>query len=180
MKFFTIIITLIFLLHSCNIYRPTDAREVSPDAKQRIKKNMEEGKGLRLSGLGKKNTNFQFASSNPIWRASLDVLDFAPLLSANYSGGIIITDWISTEDQKLNEFYKITIKFLSNELRSDALKITLHEKKCSINNQCKISEVESNVVKKEISKKILKIAALYEKKDLEKLKEELGEYRVSD
>lgn len=141
---------------------------------------MEEGKGLRLSGLGKKKTNFQFASSNPIWRASLDVLDFAPLLSANYSGGIIITDWISTEDQRLNEFYKITIKFLSNELRSDALKITLHEKKCSINNQCKISEVESNVVKKEISKKILKIAALYEKKDLEKLKEELGEYRVSD
>lgn len=178
MKFFTIILTLIFLLHSCNIYRPTDARVVSPDAKERVKKNMEEGKGLRLSGLGNRKTNFQFASSNPIWRASLDVLDFAPLLTANYSGGIIITDWISTEDQRLNEFYKITVKFLSNELRSDALKITLHEKKCSINNQCKISEIESSEVKKEISKKILKIAALYEKKDLEKLKEELGEYKV--
>ena len=76
MKFFTIILTLIFLLHSCNIYRPTDARVVSPDAKERVKKNMEEGKGLRLSGLGNRKTNFQFASSNPIWRASLDVLDF--------------------------------------------------------------------------------------------------------
>ena len=169
------------MLNSCaGIYRPTDAREVSPDAKQRVKKNLEEGKGLRLSSLGLGEQNFQFASSNPIWRASLDVLEFAPLLNANYSGGIIITDWISSEDQSLNEFYKITIKFLSNELRSDALKITLHEKSCSVNNQCKISEVESSIVKKEISKKILKIAALYEKQDLKKIKEELGEYRVSE
>ena len=178
MKFFTILIAFILVLNSCGVYKPTDARKTSPDYKERVKKNLEEGKGLRLSGLGGLGkTNFQFASSNPIWRASLDVLDFAPLLTANYSGGIIITDWISTEDQRLNEFYKITVKFLSNELRSDALKITLHEKKCGINNQCKVSEIESNLVKKEISKKILKIAALYEKKDLKKLKETLGEYK---
>jgi len=179
MKIFTILITLIFILNSCNLYQPSDARKVSPDAKERVKKNMEEGKGLRLSSLGKGGTNFQFASSNPIWRASLDVLEFAPLLNANYSGGIIITDWISIEDQSLNEFYKITVKFLSNEIRSDALKITLHEKKCNTNNRCKISEIESSLAKREISKKILKIAALYEKKDLDKVKEVLGEYKVT-
>ena len=138
MKFLIIIITLLITLNSCGIYQPSDARKVPPDAKERVKKNLEEGKGLRLGNLMKgRGTNFQFASSNPIWRASLDVLEFAPLLNANYSGGIIITDWISTEDQNTNEFYKITIKFLSNEIRSDALKIILHEKNCNSNNQCK-------------------------------------------
>ncbi len=180
MKFLLIIISLLFALNSCGIYQPSDARKIPPDAKERVKKNLEEGKGLRLGGILKGKSNFQFASSNPIWRASLDVLEFAPLLNANYSGGIIITDWISTEDQDSNEFYKITIKFLSNEIRSDALKIIIHEKNCNSNNQCKISEIESNLVKKEVSKKILKIASMYEKQDLKKLKEELGEYKVAD
>jgi len=177
MKFLIIFITAILLLNSCGIYKPTDARKTSPNAQERVKKNLEEGRGFRISALGQKNTNFQFASSNPIWRASLDVLDFAPLINANYSGGIIITDWMSSEGQNSNEFYKITIRFLSNEIRSDALNITLHEKKCKITNQCIISEFESSVIKKELSKKILKIASLYEKQDLQKIREELGEYK---
>jgi hypothetical protein len=144
-----------------------------------VKKNMEEGRGLRLSSLGKNRTNFQFASSNPMWRASLDVLEFAPLLNANYSGGIIITDWISNEDPNSNEFYKITIKFLSNEIRADALKIILHEKNCNTSNLCKVSELSSNVAESQISSKILRLAALYEKGDAKKLNEELGEYRVT-
>ena len=108
----------------------TDAREVSPNPNERVKKNIEEGRGLRLANTGKKGGDFQFASSNPLWRASLDILDFAPLLNANYSGGIIITDWISTDDVNSNEFYKITIKFLSNEIRPDGLNISLHQKEC--------------------------------------------------
>ena len=179
--FFKIFILLFILVstQSCNLYKPTNAREVSPNPEDRIKKNLEEGRGLRLATLGKQNTNFQFASSNPMWRASLDVLDFAPLLNANYSGGIIITDWISSEDSSSNEFYKITIKFLSNEVRADALKIVLHEKNCNANNICKISKIKSNTVESEISKKILRVASLYKKQDIKKLSEELGEYRVT-
>ena len=179
MKFFIFFVFILLSLNACGIYQPSDARKVSPDGKQRVKQNIEEGKGFILNGLGK-DTNFQFASSNPIWRASLDVLDFAPLLSANYSGGIIITDWMSSDDENLNEFYKITVKFLSNEIRSDALKIVLHEKNCNKNNQCRITEIKSDAVQKELSKKILRVAALYKKKDIEKLKEELGEYKVPD
>ena len=157
-----------FLVSSCGT--GVDARKYPPQPDLRVKKNIEEGRGFKLSNIGKRSTNFQFASSNPIWRASLDVLEFAPLLNANYSGGIIITDWISSDNQNLNEFYKITIKFLSNEIRSDALKITLHEKKCNTNNKCKISEIKSKAVENEISKKILRTAALYEKEDLAKKK----------
>ena len=105
-------------------------------------------------------------------------MEFAPLINANYSGGIIITDWISSDEQRSNDYYKITLKFLSNEIRSDAIEITLHEKKCDNENRCKISEIKSDTVKYEMQKKILKIAALYEKDDIEKLKEELGEYKI--
>jgi hypothetical protein len=181
MKIFIIFILSLFFLNSCGIYKKTDARQVSPNATDRVKKNMEEGKTFRLSNIGGGGgTNFEFASSNPIWRASLDVLDFAPLVNANYSGGIIITDWITGNEVASGEAYKITIKFLTNEIRSDALKISIHEKSCNINNQCKISEIENSNIKQELSKKILRIASLYENEDLEKIKEEVGEYRTTE
>ena len=177
LKKLLIFLTLILTLQSCNTFKWTDARKVSPNPDERVKKNMEQGKGLRLGNTGKGSTNFQFASSNPLWRATLDVLDFAPLVNANYSGGIIITDWVSTEDSTKNEFFKITVKFLSNEIRPDGLDITLHQKSCQKNNVCKVSKL-SSAVSQDLNLKILKRAALYAKDDQKKLTEELGEYRV--
>ena len=173
-KFF-FIITFIALLNGCGAFKMTDAREVSSDPDERVKENMEEGRGLRLANIGKSNGNFQFASSNPIWRASLDILDFAPLISANYSGGIIISDWVSTENDF--ESFKITIKFLSNEIRADGLDIDIHQRNCKNNGACQIEKIESSITN-DLKLKILKRAALYQKDDVEKLKEEIGEYRV--
>ena len=170
--------SILILTQGCGgFFKMTDAREVSPNPNERVKKNIEEGRGLRLGNTGKKGGEFQFASSNPLWRASLDILDFAPLLNANYSGGIIITDWISTDDVNSNEFYKITVKFLSNEIRPDGLDISLHQKDCNNNNVCKISKIQSSL-SDDLALEILKRAALYKKEDIEKLNEELGEYRV--
>jgi hypothetical protein len=112
---------------------------------------------------------FDFASSNGLWRASLDVIDFMPLSSVNYSGGIIITDWYS-ENNKLDESIKISIRFMTNEVRSDALKIKVFNRKCSNNLlNCKISETEGVLVA-ELKKEILKKAAIYKKQDKEKKK----------
>lgn len=172
---FLLISSLIFSLNGCGAFRMTDAREVSPNPDERVKKNIEEGRGLRLATLGQQQGDFQFASANPLWRASLDILDFAPLVSANYSGGIIITDWVSTENK--NETFKVTVKFLSNEIRPDGLDIIIHQKTCQDNTGCDISKLETNVIN-DLKIKILKRAALYEKEDVAKLKEELGEYRV--
>ena len=111
------------------------------------------------------STNYEFASSNELWRASLDTIDFMPLSSVNYSGGIIISDWYSN-DQNSNESIKISIRFLTNEIRSDALDIKVFKKICKINNNCKISESSGELIK-ELKKKILKTAKIYEdqKKD---------------
>ena len=116
-------------------------------------------------------------SPNWVQRFTYDVTDFAPLLNANYSGGIIITDWISTDDINTNEFYKITIKFLSNEIRPDGLKISLHQKDCSKDNVCKVSKIQSSL-SDDLALEILKRAALYKKEDTKKIAEELGEYKV--
>ena len=113
------------------------------------------------SVTGNRGTNFEFASSNGLWRASLEVLDFMPLTSANYSGGVIITDWYS-EQGNADESIKITIKFLSNEVRSDALDVDIFYKKCVATNNCKINKQEGNL-KKEITKQILAKAAVYQK-----------------
>ena len=110
-----------------------------------------------------KGGDFEFASSNELWRASLDVIDFMPLSSVNYSGGMIITDWYS--DQKNNgESIKISIRFLTNEVRSDAISIKVFYKICETANNCVISEKKGNIVN-ELKKEILKIAAQYKEID---------------
>ena len=160
------IINLLFvflMISACNGKVPgADARKIPPNAKDRIQKNMDEGRGFTLMGSAEKNTGeFDFASSNELWRASLDVIDFMPLSSVNYSGGIIITDWYSDE-QNINESIKISIRFLTNEIVSNALDIKVFYKKCASNENCKIIEKSENI-KKELTKKILTKAALYEK-----------------
>jgi len=159
------------LLISCGGKLPgADARKYDPDPKKRVAKNLEEGRGFKLSEMGKSSKGgvFEFASSNELWRASLDTLDFMPLASVNYSGGIIITDWYST-DQNSNESIKISIRFLTNEIRSDALDIKVFNKKCIELSNCVISEKTGNIVP-ELKEKILKTAAIYknEKKDKDK------------
>ena len=130
-----------------------DARKSPPDPKLRVKRNMEEGKGFRFNDLKKGgSTNFEFASSNELWRASLDTIDFMPLSSVNYSGGIIISDWYSN-DENSNESVKISIRFLTNEIRSDALDVKVFKKICKTYNKCKISESSGGIIK-ELKKKI--------------------------
>ncbi len=145
-----------------------DARKNPPDPDLRVKKNLEEGRGFRLMELNKQrgSGNFEFASSNELWRASLDTIDFMPLASVNYSGGIIITDWYSN-NQIDNESIKISIRFLTNEIRSDAIDIKVFKKICDLNNKCKISSNSGKLVK-ELKKKILKTAKIYEVQNKDK------------
>ena len=163
-----LLISIFFISSGCGIYKPVDARKVNPNAQERAKKNIEEGKGFRLLGANKAGGDFQFASSNALWRASLDMIDFMPLSSVNYSGGIIITDWYST-DQSSNESIKISIRFLSNEIRSDALDIAVFNKKCLTQTNCVISEKSGNITI-ELKAKILKTASIYEKEKKNKKK----------
>ena len=172
MKTRIITILLIFILvGACNGKVPgADARKIPPNAQDRIKQNIEEGRGFTLMGSAEKKNSgeFDFASSNELWRASLDTLDFMPLALANYSGGIIVTDWYS-DGSSDNESVKISIRFLSNEVRADALNIKVFYKNCSMQNNCKISDKSENL-SGELARKILSKAAIYEKETQSKKK----------
>ena len=139
-KIFKIIIIIgisFFFLNSCgagkklkDLRKPVDLRNSPINPDERAKKNIEEGKGISLKGItGNKSTNYEFSTSNPMWRASLETLDFIPLSTVDYSGGMIITDWYSDGSRcRSRSHLKITVRFLSNEIRSDSLKIIVHRK----------------------------------------------------
>ena len=162
-------LALAIILNSCEAmkYKPTKAGEVPVSAKDRVKKNIEEGRGFRIMGNNKGGT-FDFASSNELWRATLDTIDFMPLVSANYSGGIMITDWYNDASSS-GQSVKISVRFLTNEVRSDALDVKIFTKNCDTTVDCKITEDKGTLVL-EITKSILKKAAIYKKQNKEKNK----------
>ena len=173
---FALYLLIFQVLSSCGIYRPVDAKKYPPQPELRVKNNIEEGRGFRLmTGFGnEKGGKFEFANANPLWRASLDIIDFMPLLSVDYGGGIIITDWYGEENE--NDAIKITIQFLSNEVRSDALNIKVFKKKCANLSNCKVIQSQSDI-NQELRVAILKRAAQYKSDDIEKNRKE---YRVKD
>ena len=166
MKKYLLIILLLFA-YSCAVPQALKPKKVDPgtpvNADERARKNIEEGRGISLKGAIDKNkkTTFQFSSSNPLWRASLETIDFMPLATVDYSGGIIITDWY-TDTSNPKEAIKITLRFLSNEIQSNSIKVIVHNKKCSPTQNCTVSEIDSNI-KFELQKSILSKASLLEK-----------------
>ena len=173
--FFT---TILIFLNGCNGKLPgADARKFPADPEKRVEKNLSEGRGFKLSEQFSKTRGgvFEFASSNSLWRASLDVIDFMPLSSVNYSGGIIITDWYS-ENNNQNESIKISIRFMTNEIRSDALNIKVFNRKCLESLlDCKITEIDGVLVT-ELKREILKQAVMYKKMSEDKKSDEPYKY----
>ena len=152
-----------------------DARKFPDDPKLRVKKNLEEGRGFKLMDIGeKKGGVFDFASSNELWRASIEVLDFVSFTNASYSGGILITDWFSgntTSEENSQRELKITVRFLTNEIRADGIKVVIHEKVCSdkVKLDCNINKIKSSIGN-DIKLAILKKAALLKKESETKSK----------
>ena len=166
-----ILLSILILLTQtgCEALKPkkVSAKDFPPDPRKRVEKNINEGRGFRVMGGSQKGTNYEFASANPLWRATLDTLDFMPLASANYSGGIVITDWYS-ENNSPNESVKISVRFLTNEIRSDALDINVYLKKCSDNSSnCSISKNNNDLVA-DLNLSILKKATKYKKEVIDK------------
>lgn len=164
-----------FFISGCGIYKKSDARKVSGNAKERVKKNLSEGKRIRFSTLtGGGSGNFEFASSNEMWRASLDILDFIPLSNADYGGGVIITDWYNEVDEKNS--VKIMVRFLSNEIRADGIKVTVFSKDCKPFDDC--ATLNDDSLSNDIQLAILKKAAEYkltaDQKEAEEFKKDRG------
>ena len=164
---FFLVISLI-ILNSCGVgkklkdfHKPVDLRNEPLDPDERARRNIEEGRGISLGKIGSNNTTYEFSTSNPMWRASLEVLDFIPLTTVDYSGGMIITDWYSDTSDNSKESLKISVRFLSNEIRSDSLKIIIHKKSCNTKGEnCIVKKISSPKLEQTIRADIIKKATL--------------------
>ena len=163
-------ILISFFLVSCGPLSPkkVDLRKIPGDPKLKREKNIREGRGFRAMSILEKNKgggNFQFASSNEMWRASLELLEFTPLSNVDYAGGIIITDWFSENSEQ--DPLKITIRFLSTEIRADGLKVIIYKKICKKNDRNNCKTVQDNTtLGQEIKLAILKKAATIEDSEI--------------
>ena len=168
-KFIIILLLLSLSLTSCG-NKLGDTRKTPVNALERAKKNVEEGRGVSLGGLvrGGRGTNFEFSTSNPMWRASLEILDFLPFATVDYSGGMIITDWYSENNS--NDAIKITVRFLANEVRSDSLKISVHKKECKSNMNCRTNLLKNSAIGNELRTSIIRKAAILERESKNKKK----------
>ena len=177
-KFSILTIFTLSLVNSCGLYKRSDVKDNPVNVNERVKKNIQEGRGIRFGTGASRGGDFDFASSNPLWRGAIDVLDFVPLTNASYSGGIIITEWFSSEKntESTNRELKITVRFMTNEIRADAIKVLVFEKFCNENNNCNTKKVKSKL-EGELKLAILKKAALFEKEDFKKYRETEGKNR---
>ena len=177
-KLLPLILPTLFLMNSCGIYKRSDVKDNPINVDERVKRNIQEGRGFRFGKGATRGGDFDFASSNPLWRGAVDVLDFVPLTNASYSGGIIITEWFASESsaENTNRELKITVRFMTNEIRADAIKVLVFEKSCMQNN-CKTKKIKSKL-EGELKLAILKKAALFERDDLKKYKETKGKNKA--
>tara|TARA_B100001057_G_scaffold485251_1_gene564690 strand:+ start:2996 stop:3508 length:513 start_codon:yes stop_codon:yes gene_type:complete len=166
MRNFIKIIVCLFVFStivSCGGFQKVDTRKVPIQGDKRAKQNVKEGRGVGLGAIvGKRgSTNYEFSTSNPMWRATLDILDFLPLSTVDYSGGVIISDWY-TDNANKNQALKITVRFLSTVVQTNSIKVTVHKKKCSVNQTCNVELFKSRI-QEELVASILKEAAILEK-----------------
>ena len=167
LRIISLIFMSFFLLTSCGtveklkqIHKPVDLRKEPLDPDEKAKKNIAEGRGISLKNLGGGGkTTYEFSTSNPLWRATLDIIDFIPLTTVDYSGGLIISDWYN-DGKNENEAIKISVRFMSNEIRADSLKIQVFKKNCSAQNNCATNLVVSSISEELIRSILTKAAEL--------------------
>jgi hypothetical protein len=159
------LLTNLVLASSCIKFKKTDARKIPTDGVERAKVNIKEGRGISVKNardsLKRGGGSYEFSSSNPMWRATLEILDFIPLTTVDYSGGMIITDWYS-DNPSNNDSIKISIRFLSNEISATNLKISVFQKNCDKANNCSTALSKSKI-QDELLKSILQKASLMKK-----------------
>ena len=117
-------------------------KNVEPNLNKRAETYVNEGGGVLNQMKGQGTGNFEFATANVLWRASLKTLDFIPIQSANYSGGVLVTDWYSNSLDS-NSSIKIEVRFKSTELSPSSIDVLSYKRTCK-NMNCSTAKLESN------------------------------------
>ena len=150
-----------------------EKKPINPNPQEKAREFANKGGGI-LGDFNKRGggTTYNFATSNVLWRASLNSLKSIPLQAIDYGGGIITTDWYSANDSDSRESIKITVRFLSDKVSANSIEIISHKKQCDQTySKCNISTLK-DTFNEQIKNKIMKevIALNIEEKKQEKSK----------
>jgi hypothetical protein len=167
-KYRVFLIIIFFIVSNCSSNRDSGLEEkviINPDPKQRAREYADKSGGL-FGEIGKKGSanTFEFGTSNVLWRATLKTLEFLPLQNADYSGGVLVYDWYSGDNS--NDQIKVTVRFLSNDVRTDSIQIVSHKRTC-INEKCSVTKLNNNF-SSEIKDSILTAARALKIEDAKK------------
>jgi hypothetical protein len=158
LKYQYILLLLVAFLGHCAKTDPVTGEKIliETDARKKSRDFVEKQGGL-FGDIGKSSsgTNFEFSTSNVLWRATLKNLDFLPVANADYSGGIIVYDWYSNKEDKHS--IKISVRFLSNELKTSSIMVAGHKKICDDLGKCFIEKL-NNKFTDEIKESIISSA----------------------
>lgn len=131
---------LIFLSSCSKEIDPTTGKRKNYETNAEKRALKAAGDGIILGGKSK--VEYEFSNSNPIWRASLIILEDIPLATANYAGGIIATDWYGASNS--SELIKIQIVFNDNKLSVSSFNVKGFKKNCSSAIKCSITNTDQN------------------------------------
>ena len=148
-KNFLLIYILIFLT-ACSSNNDTVKNTTKPEPGLFSK---DASVGINITDLlGPRSDESSINVNGYLWRASLDVLSIAPLISTDALGGIIITDWYTNKKIK-DKRIKITAHIRTTELRSDGIKVKVHVQKLidniwsdTVTDNNLASKIENNIL----------------------------------
>ena len=148
-KNFLLIYILIFLT-ACSSNNDTVKNTTKPEPGLFSK---DASVGINITDLlGPRSDESSINVNGYLWRASLDVLSIAPLISTDALGGIIITDWYTNKNIK-DQRIKITAHIRTTELRSDGIKVKVHVQKLidniwsdTVTDNNLASKIENNIL----------------------------------
>ena len=147
-------ITILFIVASCSSNDQTAKNHITGKTPNPGIFSKDKEKGISLSDIlsptseGNDNINI----NGYLWRASLNILSIAPLISTDALGGTIITDWYTYKNIK-NKRIKIMAYIKTSELRSDGISVKVHVQKLvngfwteTVTDKKLASQIENNIL----------------------------------
>lgn len=117
-----LLITILLMISSCSNYKSVFSNKVNGETQKPILVLEDTSKDVLLSKIINPQNLDNVNVNGYLWRATLNILSVAPLISTDALSGTIITDWYANKNIQ-NQRLKIKVYINSNELKSESIKI---------------------------------------------------------
>ena len=117
-----LLITILLMISSCSNYKSVFSSKVNGETQKPILVLEDTSKDVLLSKIINPQNLDNVNVNGYLWRATLNILSVAPLISTDALSGTIITDWYANKNIQ-NQRLKITAYINTNELKSESIKI---------------------------------------------------------